>query len=343
MIVVWNAHGVDESNRQVDINSYCGLTPGLGTNQTYSTIVATCDNANTFKHEFGHSITFYHDALGAAPKPAVNNHISATQPDANYVHCPTGVTYVLQDEQPGSPIPNSIYNNQSGFTHDYYSGTTALAATPTQCLGIPRSAWAYGGPTTLAGDPNPPSISVADAAVPEGGAGTTTELRFTITLSHATTQPVSVSYRTAPGTATSPADFTATSGVVTFAAGQTTATVAVTVQGDSDIENDESFTLQLDDAVNAFLAVSTATGTIINDDLPPLEGLADPNLFPLMNARSGVVLDGAGNRIIGLAPPCATNGPYQGLSDIDKLSQSTQANDGCLQFVTVFGGPATQP
>jgi len=249
---------------------------------------------------------------------------------------------MLVDEQPGSPIPNSIYNNQSGFTHDYYSGTTALAATPSQCLGIPRGAWAYGGPLTLAGDLNPPSISVADAAVPEGGAGTTTELRFTVTLSHATTtQPVSVSYRTAPDTATSPADFTAASGVVTFAPGQTTATVAVTIQGDSVVENDESFTLQLDDTVNAFLADGTAIGTIINDDLPPLEGLADPSLSPLMNALSGVVLDGAGNKIIGLAPPCATTGPYQGLSDIDKLSQSTQANDGCLQFVTVFGDPST--
>jgi hypothetical protein len=106
---------------------------------------------------------------------------------------------------------------------------------------------------------------------------------------------------------------------------------------DTFAENDESFTLQLDDAVNAFLADGTATGTVINDDLP-LEGLADPSLAPLMTALSGVILDGTGKKVIGLAPPCAMTGSYLGLSDIDKLSQSIQANDGCLQFVTVFGG-----
>jgi len=33
------------------------------------------------------------------------------------------------------------------------------------------------------------------------------------------------------------------------------------------------------------------------------------------------------------------SGAYQGLSDIDKLNYSTQANDGCLQFITTFDGP----
>jgi hypothetical protein len=203
VIVVWNARVLDETGRQTDLNNFCGLTPGFGISQAYSTIPVTCANINTFKHEWGHSILSYHDSLSAAPKPTVNNHINPADPNAHYVHCPTGTEYVYQDEQPGNPIPNSIYNDQTGFTHDYYSGTTALAASPTQCLGIPRSAWAFGGPATLAGDPNPPSISVADAAVLEGDFGTT-QLSFPITLSHATSQPVSVSYQTTPGTATSP-------------------------------------------------------------------------------------------------------------------------------------------
>jgi hypothetical protein len=73
----------------------------------------------------------------------VDNH----QPGA-YVHCGTGDGYVLVDEAQDGPIRNSIFNNRSGFTHDYYSGTTALASDPDSCLGITRAAWASGGPVT---------------------------------------------------------------------------------------------------------------------------------------------------------------------------------------------------
>ena len=59
--------------------------------------------------------------------------------------------YVWLDETDANPIPNSIYNNESGFTHDYYSGTTALATDPMHCLGITPSAWATGGPVSMPG------------------------------------------------------------------------------------------------------------------------------------------------------------------------------------------------
>ncbi|MFZ0118835.1 MAG: hypothetical protein WAN20_12735 [Pseudonocardiaceae bacterium] len=62
-----------------------------------------------------------------------------------------------------------------------------------------------------------------------------------------------------------------------------------------------------------------------------------------MDDLSHVIKDSAGNNVMGLDPPCAMTGPYQGLSDIDKLSYSTQANDGCLQFVTTFAGPGSAP
>jgi hypothetical protein len=98
---------------------------------------------NTLKHEWGHSILFYYEAAGTAPMPSVDNH----RPDA-FVHCRTGEPYVLVDETQDEPVRNSIYNNRSGFTHDYYSGTTALASDVDSCLGITRAAWASGGPVT---------------------------------------------------------------------------------------------------------------------------------------------------------------------------------------------------
>lgn len=83
----------------------------------------------------------------------------------------------------------------------------------------------------------------------------------------------------------------------------------------------------------------TSGTTLTQTTNPPVEGLADLNLSPLMNALSNSITDSTGNKILGLNPPCAMTGPYQGLSDIDKLIYSRQAGDGCLQFATTFTGP----
>ena len=69
------------------------------------------------------------------------------------------------------------------------------------------------------GDTRPPvlpTLSVADASIVEGNAGTSL-LSFTVTLSQAATGPVTVHYATANGTATAGADYTAQSGTLTFA------------------------------------------------------------------------------------------------------------------------------
>jgi hypothetical protein len=123
----------------------------MGTGQTYAAIIVDAatwyGHRNVFRHEWGHSILFFYEAFGTAPTPAVDNHAFGT-PETQYVHCPTGEPYILVDETPDNPIPNSIYNVDSGFTHDYYSGTTAVQDQPTRCLGITPVAWASGGPVT---------------------------------------------------------------------------------------------------------------------------------------------------------------------------------------------------
>jgi hypothetical protein len=103
---------------------------------------------NVFKHEWGHSLLDYYDALRTAPLPTVSNHTDGNQ----YVHCVSGQMYVWADETDANPIANSIYNNGSGFTHDYYSGTTALATDRLRCLGITPAAWATGGPVSMPGE-----------------------------------------------------------------------------------------------------------------------------------------------------------------------------------------------
>lgn len=116
-----------------------------------------------------------------------------------------------------------------------------------------------------------PGVSIADAQVTEGNSGTTT-LSFPVSLDKASTQPVSVGYATADGTATAGSDYVAASGKVTFAPGQTTKTIDVTVNGDTAVEPDETMTVSLSGPKNATIKKGTATGTITNDDKSPHPG-----------------------------------------------------------------------
>jgi hypothetical protein len=118
-----------------------------------------------------------------------------------------------------------------------------------------------------------PSVSIGDVGRSEGSTGTA-GMGFVVTLSQASTSPVSVGYTTSNGTAVAGADYVGGSGTVTFAAGQTSQTVNVGVVGDTAVESDETFTVTLSNPVGATLSRAVATGTILNDDLPspPVDG-----------------------------------------------------------------------
>ena len=117
-----------------------------------------------------------------------------------------------------------------------------------------------------------PTLSIADAALDEGDAGTA-NLTFTVTLSEVAADDVTVDFATSAGTASAGADYVATSGTLAFAAGATTRTIDVPVNGDLLDEADEAFTITLSQAAGgATLADATASGTIRdNDPLPALQ------------------------------------------------------------------------
>jgi hypothetical protein len=108
-----------------------------------------------------------------------------------------------------------------------------------------------------------PLVSVTDSTVVEGDSGTTAAV-FTVTLSTASGQTVTVGYQTFGGTEGS--DYTFTSGTLTFAPGETSKTVNVSVIGDTTPEPHESFDLLLQIQSNAFFIDSVGAGTILNDD-----------------------------------------------------------------------------
>ena len=102
----------------------------------------------------------------------------------------------------------------------------------------------------------------------EGNGGTTSAV-FTVRLSAASGQVVTVDYATADGTAAAPADYTATAGSLSFPAGTTTRTVTVPVVGDLLDEANETFLVRLSNPAGALLGDAQATGTIVDDDPPP--------------------------------------------------------------------------
>lgn len=123
-----------------------------------------------------------------------------------------------------------------------------------------------GAKVTITDDDLVPQLVAGNVTLVEGESGTTNMI-FTVSLQGATDQIVTVNYATTDGTAVSKGalpDFTAVSGKLSFAPGETTKTVSVPVFGDTWAEADETFTFTLSGSANATILTANGTGTIQN-------------------------------------------------------------------------------
>ena len=182
----------------------------------------------------------------------------------------------------GSAVSGTDFSSRSG-TLSFPSGTTSrtvsvptiadslVEGTETFTLTLSGATNATIADATGVGSivdddgPTSSSLAVNSISVAEGSSGTPVAA-FTVTLSPASAQSVLVSYRTLPGTATAPADYTSTTGTLTFAGGTTTQTVQVPIVPDQTVESNETFTLELYNPVNAVIGTSLGTATIVDDD-----------------------------------------------------------------------------
>lgn len=139
-----------------------------------------------------------------------------------------------------------------------------------------------GGPAT----PVLPSLSISDASLTEGSSGTK-EAQLTVSLSKASSEAVTVNYATANGTAQAGVDYVAKTGTLTFAPGETSKTIAVSVVGDAAVEANETFSVTLSAPSKATLADAQGAVTIVNDDAAAPPGTLTVSDVSVTEGQSG--------------------------------------------------------
>ncbi len=146
-----------------------------------------------------------------------------------------------------------------------------------------------------------PTLALNDVSKNEGNSGTTA-FDFTVTLSEASAQTVTVIYRTQNGTATAGSDYAATEGQLTFTPGQTSRTVTVQVNGDTAVEPDETFLVSLQNPTNATIADPQGTGTIVNDDTAVVSLVVQNTNDSNAGSLRQVIADAPAGSVITFAP-----------------------------------------
>ena len=170
-----------------------------------------------------------------------------------------GDTYVVTN----APWNGKLANGQSAsFGFQATTGAAGSAVTGLQLNGVANTT-----PTTT-----PPGVSVAGVTAAEPSATGTAQAAFTVSLSKASTTPVTIGYATANGTATAGTDYTATTGTLTFAPGVTSQKINVPILADTAVETAETFTVTLSKPTGATITTATATATITNTAVTPVTG-----------------------------------------------------------------------
>ncbi len=151
--------------------------------------------------------------------------------------------------------------------------------------------WDATAQATIVDDDIDPTISLTDVQVNEGNSGTT-NASVPVTLTSASSNTVTVDYTVSDYYATvADNDFVAASGTLTFTPGQTSKTVAVVVNGDNQLEGDESVLVTLGNATNASLYKTQAWVIIVNDDKTSYLSVNDPSVVEANSGTNTVTFD----------------------------------------------------
>ena len=128
------------------------------------------------------------------------------------------------------------------------------------------------GVGTIVDDDPLPELSISGDTVAEGNSGST-PATFTVTLSTESGRTVTVDYATSDGTATQPSDYQQATGTLTFSPGQTSKAVTVLVNGDTTVEANETFTVNLSNPAGATIpGTGSESGRLPTTTFPSRSG-----------------------------------------------------------------------
>jgi hypothetical protein len=155
---------------------------------------------------------------------------------------------------------------------------------------------------------------------------------YTVTLSQASNQTVSVNYATANGTATAGLDYTATIGTLTFAPGVTTQVINIPILNNSLNEANEIFTLALSSPTNAALGTQTAATTTITDTLTAAVTTTLAANVENLTLTGAAAINGTGNAGNNVITGNSGNNILNGGAGIDTLTGGTGNDIFLFQF-----------
>ena len=255
------------------------------TDTTVTVNVTDVDEAPAFGQS-GYTFELAENADGSTDRVSLGS-VSATDPEN------AAVSYTLEGGNESGSFAIDASSGELFYTgtgEDFESDTTQFVLT------VRASDGAQTADTTVSVNVTDvveaavelPALRVADASAYEGDDAV---IRFRVTLDRAASSPVTVDYETVAGTATAGADYTAGSGTLTFAAGETEQYVEVAILDDTQEDDGETFMLVLSDPSGATLDDAEATGTIRNSEASVSEPSGGD--LPADTTTTGVVAVGS--------------------------------------------------
>ncbi len=183
---------------------------------------------------------------------------------------------------------------------DVGAGTTAIAIALADYTGVQPPNFDSRVAAQTVGDIIPPVAGISDGFLFEGDSGTAM-MRFSIEIVGEHDLPVSVDYQTVDSEAVAGEDYQATSGTITWVAGDTSPqTIEVPIFGDLDTELDEHFIVQLSNSDGAVIRIDQGVGYILNDEeFVHVADAADNGEFLIYNSRDAIEILNDNEQLLG--------------------------------------------
>ncbi|MFM6748372.1 MAG: Calx-beta domain-containing protein, partial [Dolichospermum sp.] len=181
------------------------------------------------------------------------------------------------------PTADTIVESDETVALTLATGTGYTIGTTTAVIG------------TITNDDLLPNLNLsANQTIVEGNTNPQ-NVTYTVTLSNASTQTITVQYATANGTAIAGSDYTSTSGTLTFNPGVTSQVINIPILNDSLNEANETFTLNLTTPTNATLGAAKKATTTITDTLSASVTTTLPSGVENLTLTGTAAINGTGN------------------------------------------------